>query len=102
MRKAILAAIELPKQEFAPAILLEELTLLLENLDIQTAGTVVQRRDRPDPALLFGKGRWMRSLFFAEKPELISWYVTKALPRGRRAICKRRREWKSGTALSLS
>ncbi len=57
MRKAILAAIELPKQEFAPAILLEELTLLLENLDIQTAGTVVQRRDRPDPALLFGKGK---------------------------------------------
>jgi len=57
MRKAILAAIELPKQEFAPAILLEELTLLLENLDIQTAGTVVQRRERPDPALLFGKGK---------------------------------------------
>lgn len=57
MRKALLAALELPKQEFAPTVLLDELTLLLENLGIQTAGTVIQRRERPDSAFLLGKGK---------------------------------------------
>lgn len=57
MRKAFLAALELPKQMFAPTILLDELTLLLENLGIQTAGTVIQRRERPDSAFLLGKGK---------------------------------------------
>jgi GTP-binding protein HflX len=57
MRRAILAALELPGQKFAPEVLLDELTLLLENLDITTAGVVVQRRAFPDPASLLGKGK---------------------------------------------
>lgn len=56
-RKAVLVALELPGQQFLPSILLDELTLLLENLGIKTAGTVVQRRSQPDPAFFVGKGK---------------------------------------------
>ena len=56
-RKAVLVALELPGQEFSPAVLLEELSLLLGNLGIETGGTVVQRRPQPDPSFLVGKGK---------------------------------------------
>ena len=57
VRKALLAALELPKQEFDTSVLLEELKLLLENLGIETVGTAVQKRDKQDPAFLVGKGK---------------------------------------------
>jgi hypothetical protein len=57
VRKAVLAALELPKQEFDPSVLLEELKLLLLNLGIETVGTAVQKRDKQDPAFLVGKGK---------------------------------------------
>ncbi len=56
-RKAVLAALDLPGRMFSPSTLLEELELLLGNLGIKSGGSVVQKRSRPDPALLFGKGK---------------------------------------------
>lgn len=56
-RKAVVAGLELPDQPFSPSVLLEELELLLGNLGIASAGSVIQRRSRPDPAFLFGKGK---------------------------------------------
>ena len=56
-RKAVLAALDLPGRQFSPSALLEELELLLGNLGIKSAGSVIQKRARPDPALLFGKGK---------------------------------------------
>jgi GTP-binding protein HflX len=56
-RKAVLAGLELPDQPFSSSVLLEELELLLGNLGIYSAGTVIQRRARPDPAFLLGKGK---------------------------------------------
>lgn len=56
-RKAVVAGLELPDQPFSPSVLLEELELLLRNLGIASAGSVIQRRSRPDPAFLFGKGK---------------------------------------------
>ncbi len=64
-RKAILAALELPGQPFPSGVLLEELTLLLENLGIETAGTIVQNRTTPDPAYLLGKGKAEEAGLFA-------------------------------------
>ena len=57
VRKAVLAALELPRQEYDPSVLLEELKLLLLNLGIETVGTAVQKRDKQDPAFLVGKGK---------------------------------------------
>ncbi len=57
MKKAVLAALDLPRRDFAPSVLLEELSLLLDNLGVSTVGRVLQRRDSPDPAYLFGKGK---------------------------------------------
>jgi GTP-binding protein HflX len=56
-RKAVIAGLELPDQPFSPSVLLEELELLLRNLGIASAGSVIQRRSRPDPAFLLGKGK---------------------------------------------
>lgn len=56
-RKAVLAAIELPKQHFPPDVLLDELDLLLGNLGIAAVGRVIQRRSAPDPAFLIGRGK---------------------------------------------
>ncbi|NLB83321.1 MAG: GTPase HflX [Synergistaceae bacterium] len=64
-RKAILAALELPGQPFPSELLLEELKLLLENLGIETAGTIIQNRTTPDPAYLLGKGKAEEAGLFA-------------------------------------
>jgi GTP-binding protein HflX len=56
-RKAVLAALDLPGRPFSPSTLLEELELLLGNLNIKSVGSMIQRRSRPDPALLFGSGK---------------------------------------------
>ncbi|MPM29873.1 GTPase HflX [bioreactor metagenome] len=56
-RKAVIAGLELPGQPFSPSVLLEEVELLLRNLGITSAGSVIQRRSRPDPAFLLGKGK---------------------------------------------
>ena len=69
MKKAVLAALELPRQEFPPSTLLEELSLLLQNLSIISVGTVIQRRDRPDPALLLGRGKAEELALFCKETD---------------------------------
>ncbi len=54
---AVLVGLSLPDQPVSTDIMLEELSLLLSSLDIQTAGTAVQKRSAPDPATLIGKGK---------------------------------------------
>jgi GTP-binding protein HflX len=56
-RTAVLAALSLPKQDYDPEALLEELALLLATLGISTVGTAVQKRAAPDPATLVGGGK---------------------------------------------
>ena len=54
---AILAALSLPEQTDGPEERLEELSLLLTTLGIETLGTAVQNRSDPDPACLLGRGK---------------------------------------------
>lgn len=49
--------LSLPDREEPPETSLEELALLLGSLGIETLGSVVQRRQGPDPACLIGRGK---------------------------------------------
>ena len=52
-----MVGLSLPDREEAPEASLEELTLLLDSLGVETLGSVVQRRESPDPACLIGRGK---------------------------------------------
>ncbi|WP_299075434.1 GTPase HflX [uncultured Fretibacterium sp.] len=54
---AILVGLSLPDREGEPVDSLDELALLLGSLGIETLGSVVQRRESPDPACLIGRGK---------------------------------------------
>lgn len=49
--------LSLPDREGEPVDSLDELALLLGSLGIETLGSVVQRRESPDPACLIGRGK---------------------------------------------
>ncbi len=49
--------LSLPDRESAPENSLDELALLLGSLGIKALGSVVQRRESPDPACLIGRGK---------------------------------------------
>jgi GTP-binding protein HflX len=53
----VVAALSLPDQDYAPTLLLEELSLLLGSLGISVVGSAVQKRPAPDPATLVGRGK---------------------------------------------
>ena len=52
-----MVGLSLPDREEAPEASLGELTLLLDSLGVETLGSVVQRRESPDPACLIGRGK---------------------------------------------
>ena len=52
-----MVGLSLPDREDSPEVLLEELRLLLASLGIESVGSVVQRRDKLDPACLIGRGK---------------------------------------------
>lgn len=52
-----MVGLSLPDREDSPEVLLEELRLLLASLGVESVGSVVQRRDKPDPACLIGRGK---------------------------------------------
>lgn len=54
---AILVGLSLPDREALPEVSLGELSLLLGTLGVETLGSVVQRREGPDPACLIGRGK---------------------------------------------
>ena len=87
-RKAILTALDLPRQSFPPSVLLEELKLLLENLGIETVGTVVQNRTAPDPASLLGKGKAEEAGLFASSAGATLLVSNETLTPGQRANLK--------------
>lgn len=84
-RKAILAALELPRQPFSSGVLLDELKLLLENLGIETTGTIVQNRTTPDPAYLLGKGKAEEARLFAASVGATLLVCNETLTPGQRA-----------------
>lgn len=55
-RRAVITGLDLPGQDDTQQ-LLEELTLLLANLNIETAAVAVQKREKPDSAYLLGSGK---------------------------------------------
>ncbi len=87
-RKAVLAALDLPGRKFPPSVLLEELKLLLENLGIETAGTIVQNRSAPDPASLLGKGKAEEAGLFASSAGASLLVSNETLTPGQRANLK--------------
>lgn len=52
-----MVGLSLPDRESAPENSLDELALLLGSLGIKALGSVVQRRESPDPACLIGRGK---------------------------------------------
>lgn len=55
-RRAVITGLELPEENDLEQ-LIEELTLLLGNLDIETAAISIQKKEKPDPAFLLGSGK---------------------------------------------
>ena len=66
-QRAVVAALDIPAQDYTPRILLDELKMLLVNLNIDVAGEVIQRRDKPDPAYMLGKGKAEESALFCNE-----------------------------------
>lgn len=66
-QRAVVAALDIPAQDYTPRILLDELKMLLVNLNIDVAGEVIQRRDKPDPAYMLGKGKAEESALFCKE-----------------------------------
>lgn len=63
---ALISAVIRPNIEDSE-VSLEELVLLLQNLNIETVGRVVQNRDNPDPRTFIGSGKAEEITDFAEK-----------------------------------
>ena len=55
-----MVGLSLPDREGEPENSLDELALLLGSLGIEVLGSVVQRRECPDPACLIGRGKQFR------------------------------------------
>jgi len=63
IKKAVILAIDTPRTEFLEDVL-DELSLLLENLGIEVVGQIVQKRDTPDPAFMVGSGKALEAGLF--------------------------------------
>jgi GTP-binding protein HflX len=66
LKKAVIVGLETPEDIYDMTDLLEELTLLLANLNIDVAGEVVQKRASKDPAFLIGKGKAQEIALFGK------------------------------------
>lgn len=69
LKKAVIVGLETPEDIYDMTDLLEELTLLLANLNIEVAGEVVQKRVSKDPAFLIGKGKAHEIALFGKTVE---------------------------------
>lgn len=66
-QRAVIAALDMPVQAYDTRVLLDELTMLLKSLNIEVVGEIIQKRDKPDPAYMLGKGKIAESALFCKE-----------------------------------
>lgn len=79
-----MAALDSPGAPFDYRTLLDELAMLLKNLGVIVVGEIVQKKEKPDPAYMLGKGKIEAAALFCKEVQADLFVCNERLTPGQR------------------